>query len=117
MAKYGKKRIWNFSKTNHFYKQAFERAICDELLEEVLRFYQDQKNSKVLAVFHEDFLKTKNLHSPEGSHLVIVIMFNNLLVTAFWCKDLKGYLKKSGKKNAAVVLFPENKKITKHTKL
>ncbi|GIV42966.1 MAG: hypothetical protein KatS3mg035_0089 [Bacteroidia bacterium] len=76
----------------------------------MLIFYQDQKNKKILAVFHKKFLKEKNLHFIEDSHLIIVIRFNNLLITAFWCKDLRNFLQKNKHKNTAV-LFPENKKL------
>lgn len=98
MITYSKKRILQFYKTQHFYRRAFERAIHDELLEFVLRFYQDQKKQKVTIVFSIEFLK-KKLIDDKKLHLVLVIANNELLITAYWCsnRDIKRILKRKNK--------------------
>ncbi len=117
MATYTEKQILQFRKTHHFLERAYHRAIDDELLQSVLRFYQDYENKKVIAVFTQNFLQKKNLQVSDNGHLIIIVKFNYLLITAFWCKDLKSYLKKPKKKNEIIVQFPENIKITKYTKI
>lgn len=117
MATYSKKQILQFRKTDHFIERSFYRAVNDEILEYILRFYQDYENSKVIAIFTQDFLQKKNLQVVENGNLIVVIKFNYLLITTFWCKDLKKYLTKSKLKNNLIVKFPENQIITKYTKI
>lgn len=117
MATYTKK-IYQFRKTKHFLERAHKRAITDEILEYVLRFYQDQKKKKVIAVFSNSLLKKYN-DIKKHQHLVIIIHFNYLLITGFWCNDIviKNFITNKKFKNALIVKFPENQKITKYTEI
>lgn len=114
MATYTKNRIYQFRKTNHFIQQAFNRGIDDEILKCVLKFYQDHDKGKIIALFVKDTLLKNNIKPLNASHLIIVIKYNHLLITAFWCKDLKNYFKNQKCKNQKIVKFPENIIINKH---
>lgn len=108
MATYTKKQIYQFKKTEHFIIQAFKRGIDDSILEIVLKYYQDYDKEKVLALFTYSFLESKNIKSPNQSHLIIIIKFNNLLITTFWCNSIVEYYKKLKIKKGIIVKFPEN---------
>ena len=112
MATYSKRKIYQFKKTKHFYESAHKRAIHDEILELVLKYYQDHNYHKIKAIFPEKFLKKHNIATHYG-HLVIVIKFNYLLITTFWCNKPQCLTNK--RKKERVVVFPENRLITKYT--
>ncbi len=69
------------------------------------------KQEKSVSVFPKSFLEKRNLENK--GHLVIIIKFNKLLITTYWCEDVS----KLKTRKEHVVKFPENKKINQYTTL
>ena len=102
---YNKKKILQFKKTKHFIQRAFERGICDEFLEFVLRYYEDQRYKIFLAVFESIYFQKHNIRFAK-KYLAVVVENNELLITAYWCNDIDECHKKS--KSQKIILFPSN---------
>lgn len=78
-----KSKIHQFTKTDHFMYRQWDRAITDEMLEQILINAKPLPREKNVFIVLPSFIQRRK---KEEQSLVIVLK-NNILTTLYFCKD------------------------------
>ena len=102
--------VLKFIKTNHFKQRQVERQVSDTLLVRVLSCIKSELQDAALCVVVSEkrlsewrYCTTTDSHAKRAHNLVIA-MANRVLITLYFCNDLKRFMHKHSRKEKFVIV-------------